>query len=90
VSVEDVVKDFIATEIVAPSGREVGELGPDTSLFRTGVVDSFGLFTLSSFLEDRFGIAVGDEDLVPENFDSIARIARFVATKGGVAPVDQA
>jgi acyl carrier protein len=89
-SVEEVVKEFITTEIVAPSGREVGELGLDTSLFRTSVIDSFGLFALAAFLEDRFGIKVGDEDLVPENFDSIARIAHFVAAKGGVAPVDQA
>lgn len=88
-SVEEVVKEFITTEIVAPSGREVGELSADTSLFRNSVIDSFGLFALAAFLEDRFGIKVGDEDLVPENFDSIARIANFVASKGGVAPVDQ-
>lgn len=89
-SVEAAITDFIVNEVLAPSGRGAGDLGPDTSLFRTGVIDSFGLFALASFVEERFGVAVGDEDLVPENFDTIARIVRFVAGRQGSPAVDQA
>ena len=38
---------------------------------------------LVGFLEDRYGISVRDEDLVPENFQSLARIEQFVASRKG-------
>jgi acyl carrier protein len=53
----------------------------DDSLLDSGIVDSLGILDLVAFLEKTFGIRVGDDELNPANFDSIASVARFVATK---------
>lgn len=58
---------------------------PDESLIEAGVIDSTGVLELVAFLEERFGIAVEDADIVPENLDSLAAIARYVEQKGGAA-----
>ncbi|HEY0833857.1 MAG TPA: acyl carrier protein [Azospirillum sp.] len=51
------------------------------SLMDTGVVDSTGMMLVVAFVEDHFGISVADEEMVPEVFDSIERIAAFVDRK---------
>jgi acyl carrier protein len=59
--------------------------GDDDSLLEHGIVDSTGVLELITHLEDAHGITVGDEDLVPENLDSIANLVRFIAEKREVA-----
>ena len=49
-------------------------------LIEKEVLDSMAIFETISFLEDQFGIEVQDDDLVPENFETIAAIARLVST----------
>jgi acyl carrier protein len=88
-SIEAAVTEYIKDEILAHSGRQEPDLDEETSLFRKGIIDSFGLFTLASFLEERFSISVGDEDLVPENFDTIAKIAAFVSLRQGATRVEK-
>jgi acyl carrier protein len=56
-----------------------GGLKDDDSLLDAGALDSTGVVELVSFLEERFDIVIQDQDLVPENLDSISAIARFVA-----------
>lgn len=58
---------------------------PDESLIEAGFIDSTGVLELVAFLEERFGIMVDDADIVPENLDSLAAIARYVEKKGGKA-----
>ena len=68
---------------------ELGFVGPaedlvvDYPLLAREVLDSMGIFQLVAFLEHDFGILIDDEDLVPENFESIGSIARFVGAKQG-------
>lgn len=57
----------------------------DESLIEAGFIDSTGVLELVAFLEERFGIMVDDADIVPENLDSLAAIARYVEKKGGKA-----
>lgn len=49
----------------------------------TGLIDSTGILQVVVFLEDKYGITVGDEDLVPANLDSVENIAKFVTRKKG-------
>jgi len=63
-------------------GREA-KFSDEDSLMELGFLDSTGVLELVSFLEKKFGIAVEDEDLVPENLDSIGNLARFVQRKLG-------
>ncbi len=57
------------------------ELTDDTPLVPSGIVDSTGMLEIIAFLEAEFGIRVGDEETVPENLESIRRIAAFVDRK---------
>jgi acyl carrier protein len=58
-----------------------GSLGSDQSLLETGIVDSTGVLELVFFVEETFGIKVKDDELVPRNFDSIAKLAAYIRAK---------
>jgi len=60
-------------------------LADDDSLLDAGIIDSTGVLDLIGFIEQQFGLKVADEELVPENLDSIARLSAFV--EGKRAPV---
>ncbi|HOJ14862.1 MAG TPA: acyl carrier protein, partial [Deltaproteobacteria bacterium] len=55
---------------------------PDTSLIEAGIIDSTGVLELVEYLESTFGIKIEDEELVPENLETISNILRFLASKG--------
>jgi acyl carrier protein len=60
---------------------DVSVLDREASLLEQGIMDSTGVLELVCFLEERFGIEVLDEELLPENLDSVTRIAAFVERK---------
>ena len=53
----------------------------DQSLLESGIIDSTSVLTLVMFLEEKFNISVQDEELVPDNLDSITNIASYVSRK---------
>ncbi|WP_295810107.1 acyl carrier protein [uncultured Nitratireductor sp.] len=53
----------------------------DASLIENDIVDSTGILEMVSFLEEHFAISVADPEIVPENFDTVARLSAFVAGK---------
>jgi len=55
----------------------------DAHLLETGIIDSLGILEIVSFVEQEFKISISDEDLVPENFRSIASLATFIVSKSG-------
>ena len=61
--------------------RRIAEVRPRDNLLAQGVVDSLAIVKLILFLEERFPIRIGDEDIVPENFRSIESLSRFVQSK---------
>ncbi|HLA86095.1 MAG TPA: acyl carrier protein [Thermoguttaceae bacterium] len=61
-------------------GREP-DFSDDDSFLDMGLIDSTGVLELVNHLEEAHGIKVEDDDLVPENLDSINRIVQFVASK---------
>jgi acyl carrier protein len=70
------VEQFLLKEFL--TGSAVDEIPPDEDLLSTGIVDSHGVLQLVTFLKERFGVAVSDEQLTPENFQTLARIDAFV------------
>jgi acyl carrier protein len=58
-------------------GRE-GELGDADSFLDKGIIDSTGVLELISFLEERFGLELGETDLTQANLDSIDKVTRLV------------
>lgn len=77
---QEKVRSFIVSELNYAGQPE--ELGEDFPLLEKEVVDSLGLLKLVAFLEASMDIEIEDEDIVPDNFATIADIATFVAAKG--------
>lgn len=75
----ETVRQFLIGELHWDEDRH--RLTPDYPLIENHVVDSLGLFTLVGFIEDQFGIAVADEDLLPENFGTIQAIIGLIDKK---------
>jgi acyl carrier protein len=72
------VRDFIESTVLFGDSAGIAD---DDSLTETGVLDSTGVLEVISFLEQRYSISFDDSELVAANFDSIERIAAFLATK---------
>jgi len=77
--VETIINDYISREFVQDPA--LLPLADDTSLLENGVIDSLSLLRLVVFLEERFAIAVGDADLLPENFSSVTAICAYVRAR---------
>ena len=60
---------------------DANALGVDDSLLGRGIVDSTGMLEIIMFIEEQLGVTVMDEEMVPENLDSVSRIAAFVESK---------
>lgn len=56
-------------------------LDSQASFLEEGVIDSTGILELVAFVEETFEIEVNDEEILPEHFDSVAKLAAFVRSK---------
>lgn len=77
--IEQDVRQFITENFILDG--EVGDLAGAASLTQVGVLDSMGVLELVMFIEERFGVAVPDEDTVPENLDTVDRIVGYVGRR---------
>lgn len=68
--------------LYARPDRVVGE---DEHLMERGIVDSMGMMELIDFVEERFGVLPGDDEITEQNFATLARIAAFIARKRSAA-----
>lgn len=62
-------------------GQDSEKLKETTSFLEDGIIDSTGVLELVAFLEETYGIRVEDEELIPENLDSINNIAAYLENK---------
>ncbi len=79
-SVKETVMNFIRENFIM--GRSDVVLDDKISLIDSGVMDSTGVLELVEFLESRYSIKIEDEELVPENLETIENIIGFLKTKG--------
>jgi acyl carrier protein len=56
-------------------------LEDETSLLEKGLIDSTGILELVAFVEEKYGVSVADEELVPANFDSINNLSSYITGK---------
>jgi acyl carrier protein len=73
--VTDSIRRFLVEHFPAARTHPLGE---DDHLLANGILDSLGVLDLVSYLEREFAISVSDDDLVPEHFESLRRLAMFV------------
>ena len=72
------IRKFIAEDLLFGDDKP---LGREDSLLEAGIIDSTGILELISFLEERFKIRVSDDELVPENLDTIASLCAYLQKK---------
>ncbi len=75
----DEIRQFIVDNFLM--GQESESLKDDTSFLEEGVIDSTGILELVAFLEENYEIKVKDEELTPENFDSIKNLCAYLQGK---------
>jgi acyl carrier protein len=78
-SIEAEVRQYILDNFLF--GRTEIEVSSDASFLDLGIIDSTGVLELITFLEDKYKIKINDDELVPENLDSLKGITRFVEAK---------
>ena len=78
-SMHDSIRRFILENYLFTD--DVAQLGLDDSLLGRGIVDSTGMLEIILFIEEQLGVKVADTEMVPENLDSVNRIAAFVTSK---------
>lgn len=72
------IREFIVTNFYVPTPESLTD---DQSLLDSGIVDSTGVFELIGFIEATYGFKIRDEEMIPENLDSIAHISAFVSAR---------
>lgn len=82
-AIRQAVDGFIAERFLASAGLD--SIRPEDSFLENGILDSTGVLELVHFLEERFGIRVADEELVPDNLDSIDRVVAYLRRKGAAS-----
>ena len=76
-STQDIIHDFIVTTFPGDGTDPTADL----DLLEAGIIDSIGVLTLVTWLEETFGFMVEDEDVVPENLGSITGITAYAERK---------
>jgi len=72
------IRKFITTNFYV---ADPAKLADDASFLDQGIIDSTGVLEVVTFLEDKFGIVVGDSEMLPENLDSLKNLTAFVERK---------
>lgn len=72
------IRHFVVENYLFGDGDSLKE---DTSFMEEGIIDSTGILELVFFIEETFGFSVEDDELVPENMDSLQNIARYIDRK---------
>jgi len=78
------LKEEIKNYIIEASLEDAKNIKDDTMIFDSGLLDSMGLLFLIEFLKEKFDLEVEDDELNPENFESVNSITEFVESKLGV------
>ncbi len=73
------LRSFVSSNFLL--GKSASELGDDDSFLESGIVDSTGILEFVGFLQETWGIEVADEELLPENFDTVRNLTAFVLRK---------
>lgn len=82
-SVAPKIRDYIARNFLF-SDQGYG-YGDEVSFLEEGIIDSLGIIELVSFVEKEFAISVSDSELLPDNFDSVAKLSAYVSGKLALA-----
>lgn len=86
-SVEEKVRGFVEERFLASAGLE--RVQAEESFMENGIIDSTGVLELVHFLEETFGIKIEDDELIPDNLDSIRKIVAFMERKTSIGTLQK-
>ena len=78
-STEEKIRAFILENYLFTDDQS--ELKNDDSFLDQGILDSTGILEIIFFIEDEFGIKIQDEEMIPDNLDSVDKIVAFIQRK---------
>ncbi|GFE58368.1 acyl carrier protein [Geobacter sp. AOG1] len=78
---KDTIREFIFNELVR--GKVQVVFGLSENLLEANIIDSLGIMKLVPFLEHTFSIKINDDEIIPDNFETIEAISSFVQQKIG-------
>ena len=78
-TIEEQIRQYIAENFLFTDDGY--PLSDDASFLEEGIVDSTGVLEVVMFVEERFGFTVEDEEIVPDNFDSVTQLAAYIGRK---------
>lgn len=76
---EDKVRKYILENYLFTEDQS--ELNNHDSFLEKGIIDSTGVLEVTFFLEEEFGMSVEDEEMIPENLDSVNNIVKYINSK---------
>jgi len=78
-SAADRIRGFILENFLFnDKGRTIGD---DESFLESGIIDSTGVIEVVAWIEENYNFSVDDEDLVPEKFDSVSNLTKYIDGK---------
>lgn len=80
-NIQEQLRDYITSQFLFEQNQKT--LGFDDDLLNQGIVDSMGILQVVNYMEEKFGIHVNDEEIIPENFRSLRTLTDFVMQKSG-------
>ena len=75
----EILRRFIKDELVPEKASD--DLDKDESLLENGILDSLSIMKLIAFIEERFKLKISDEELIPENFETLSALAKLISEK---------
>jgi acyl carrier protein len=78
VDIRETVENYIVENFLFGDDTRIS---PDTDFLDNGILDSTGVLELVGFLEEKFGIRIEDDELVPDNMNSLEKITRYISRK---------
>lgn len=73
---ETTIRTFLVEDVFYD--RDLKDLSPDDSLLAKGLLDSLSILKTVTFCEEQFGITIPDDEVLPDNFESVKAIAQLV------------
>ena len=82
--INEAIRSYISENILYDSkGYPYSD---DTSFLENGIVDSMNMMEIVVYVEEKFGVSIADEDITPDNFDSVTKLADFIHRKKALVP----
>ncbi len=79
--IEKLLRDYITSNFLLEAGKET--FSNTDSFTEKGIIDSTGVLELLEFIEGELGIKVEDQEVIPDNLDSLDNLTRFIQRKLG-------